>query len=195
MIHRNILGVLFATLTLGQVVWSQEVQTDPQTGVQYQVTGRQAYQRVVPETHVEQRPYTVYTERLTTEYQPSYRTAYTPVTEYSWEPYMANRWNPFSQPTVAYHYVPHTRWDTRTEVTQVPLTRHDFVPEQHTQSVAVTTQRVVNEEQLTRVAMSGSNGADPFGAKTASTAGSQIGGVATLQQDPPKQGSAFVDRR
>ncbi len=195
MIHRHILSALFAMLALGQISWAQEVQTDPQTGVQYQITGRQVSQRIVPETHLEQRPYTVYTERLSTEYQPQYHTSYSPVTEYSWEPYMANRWNPFSQPTVAYHYVPHTRWDMRTEETQIPLTRHDFVPEQRTQTVAVSTQRVVNEEHITRVAMSGGNSNDPFASRTASTSGTPIGGVATLQQDPPKQGNAFVDRR
>ena len=195
MIHRNILGALFATLALGQIAWAQETQIDPQTGVQYQITGRQVYLRPQSETHIEQRPYTVYTERLSTEYQPSYHTVYTPVTEYSWEPYLANRWNPFSQPTVAYHYVAHTRWDTRTEETQIPLTRHDFVPEQRMAQVPVTTQRMVSEEHITRVAMSGSNGSDPFASKTASTGGSQIGGVATLQQDPPKQGNAFVDRK
>ena len=192
MIHRHILSALFATLAFSQFSWGQQIETDPQTGVQYQVT-RQVYKRPVSETHIEQRPYTVYTERLSTELQPSYKTVTTPVTEYSWEPYLANRWNPFSQPTVGYHYVPHTRWDSRVEESQIPLTRHDFVPEQRTAQIPVTTQRLVDEEHITRVALSGSSGSDPFASRTASTA--QIGGVATLQQDPPKQGSAFVDRR
>ncbi|HZZ27446.1 MAG TPA: hypothetical protein VFE46_05505 [Pirellulales bacterium] len=184
MIHRNILGVLFASLALAQVAWAQQIETDPQTGVQYQVT-RQVYKRPVSETHIEQRPYVAYSEQQSIEYQPSYHTVYTPVTEYSWEPYMANRWNPFSSPTVGYHYVAHTRWDTRTEVTQVPLTRHDFVPEQHMAQVPVTTQRLVDEEHITRVALSGGSGTDPFTNRTVANGSSQIGGVA-LQQDPPK---------
>ena len=192
MIHRHFLGALIATLALTQIAWAQQIETDPQTGVQYQVTGRQVYKRPVSETHIEERPYTVYTEHLTTEYQPSYRTVYTPVTEYSWEPYLANRWNPFSQPTVGYHYVPHTRWEMRTEENQVPLTRHDFVPEQRVAQVPVTTQRFVDEEHVTRVAMSNTGGSDPFANRTAST--SQIGGVATLPQDPPRQGNAFDKR-
>ena len=73
MIHRHILSALFATLALSQFSWAQQIETDPQTGVQYQVT-RQVYKRPVSETHIEQRPYTVYTERMSTEYQPSYRT-------------------------------------------------------------------------------------------------------------------------
>jgi len=186
MIHRHFLSALFAVLALGQLSLAQEIQTDPQTGVQYQVTGRYVNQRPVSETHIEQRPYTVYTERLTTEYQPSYRSIYTPVTEYSWEPYLANRWNPFSQPTVAYKYVPHTRWDSRVEETQIPLTRHDFVPEQRVAQVPVTNVRMATEEHITRMAMTG-NGSDPFASRTAST--QQIGGVANLQAgDPPKQG-------
>src|SRR5215813_6858196 len=152
MIHRHTLAAVVATLTLSCSAWAQQIETDPQTGVQYQVT-RQVYKRPVSVTQVEQRPYTVYTERLTTEYHPTYKTSYTPVTEYTWEPYMANRWNPFSQPTVAYRYVPHTRWDTRTEETQVPLTRHDFVPEQRVAQVPVTTQKFVDEEHTIRTAM------------------------------------------
>jgi hypothetical protein len=189
MIHRHILSALFVTLALGQFSWAQQLETDPQTGVQYQVT-RQVYKRPVSETHIEQRPYTVYTERMSTEYQPSYRTVSTPVTEYTWEPYLANRWNPFAQPNVAYRYVPHTRVDTHLETTQIPLTRHDFVPEQRTAQVPVTTQRLVDEEHITRYAVSGGGSSDPFANRS-----SQIGGVATLQQDPPKQGNAFVDRR
>jgi hypothetical protein len=191
MIHRHFLGALFATLALSQLSWAQQIETDPQTGVQYQVT-RQVYKRPVSETRIEQRPYTVYTERLSTEYQPSYKTMYTPVKEYTWEPYLANRWNPFSQPTVGYHYVPHTRWEMRTEENQIPLTRHDFVPEQRVAQVPVTTQRLVDEEHITRVAVSGSSSSDPFANRASAP---QIGGVATLQQDPPKQGNAFVDRR
>jgi hypothetical protein len=188
MIHRHFLSALVAVMALGRLSLAQEVQTDPQTGVQYQITGRSVTQRPVSETRIEQRPYTVYTERLTTEYQPSYRSIYTPVTEYSWEPYMANRWNPFSQPTVAYKYVPHTRWDSRVEESQIPLTRHDFVPEQRVAQVPVTTQRMVSEEHITRMAMTG-NGSDPFASRTAST---QIGGVANLQAgDPPKQGNGL----
>lgn len=188
MIHRHFLSALVAVMALGRLTLAQEVQTDPQTGVQYQITGRSVTQRPVSETHIEQRPYTVYTERLTTEYQPSYRSIYTPVTEYSWEPYMANRWNPFSQPTVAYKYVPHTRWDSRVEESQIPLTRHDFVPEQRVAQVPVTNTRMVSEEHISRMAMTG--GSDPFASRTAST--QQIGGVANLQAgDPPKQGNGL----
>ncbi|HEY2762362.1 MAG TPA: hypothetical protein VGI75_16500, partial [Pirellulales bacterium] len=108
--------------------------------------------------------------------------------EYSWEPYLANRWNPFAQPTVAYHYVPHTRWDVRTEEQQIPVVRHDVVPEQHTAQVPVVTQRWADVEHITRMAVNTIPGGDPFnGTATASV---PTGGVA-LQQDPARQGSTF----
>jgi hypothetical protein len=164
------------------------IQTDPQTGIQYRVTGRQVYKKPVSDTHVEERPYTVYTEHVSTEYQPSYRNVYSPVTEYSWEPYMANRWNPFSQPTVGYRYVPHTRWDMRTEESQIPVTHRDMVPEQRVAHVPVVTQRWVDEEHITRVAVSGGAG-DPFSGTA--TASRPLGSTGTLSSDPPKQGTAW----
>src|SRR5260221_11674285 len=110
-------------------------------------------QQLLTERHVENRPYTVYTDRATVEYQPSYQNVYTPVTEYTWEPYLANRWNPFSQPSVAYHYVPHTRWDVRTDAQQIPVTRHETVAEQRTAQVPVVSQRWVDVEHVTRMAV------------------------------------------
>ena len=153
MIHRHFLAGCIALLSVGQMARAQEIQTDPQTGLKYQMTCRQLGKQFVTETHVENRPYTVYTDRTTTEFQPSYQNVYTPVTEYSWEPYLANRWNPFSQPTVDYHYVPHTRWDVRTEEQQIPVVRTKRLPEQHTAQVPVVTQRWVDVEHITRMAV------------------------------------------
>jgi hypothetical protein len=189
MIHRNILAALVAGLAFVPSVRADDIQTDPQTGIQYRITGRQVIPRPVTETHVEERPYTVYTEHVSTEYQPSYRNVYTPVTEYSWEPYLANRWNPFSQPTVAYRYVPHTRWDTRTEESQIPVTRHDMVPEQRVAHVTVVTPHMVNEEHITRVAVSG-GASDPF-SNTATASRPNIGSTGTLPSDPPKTGASW----
>jgi hypothetical protein len=184
MIHRQFIAVLVVALSFVSSVRAEDIQTDPQTGTQYRVTGRQVYQRPVSETHIEQRPYTVYTEHVSTEYQPSYRNVYSPVTEYSWEPYLANRWNPFSQPTVAYRYVPHTRWDMRTEESQIPITRRDMVPEQRVASVPVVTQRMENVEHITRVAVAGGAG-DPF-SSTATASRTNIGSTGQLTSDPPK---------
>ena len=167
---------------------AEDIQVDPQTGVQYRVTGRQVYQRPVSETHIVERPYTVYTEHVSTEYQPSYRNVYTPVTEYSWEPYLANRWNPFSQPTVAYRYVPHTRWDMRTEESQIPITRRDMVPEQRVAQVPMVTTRMENVEHITRVAVAGG---DPFSNTATASRTNAIGSTGALTSDPPKTGAAW----
>jgi hypothetical protein len=48
----------------------------------------------------------------------------------------------------------------------------------------VTTQRWVDVEHVTRVAVN-NNGSDPF--STTASAAKPIGGVATLNQDPPRQ--------
>jgi hypothetical protein len=177
MLHRTAFASFIALIFVATAA-AQEVQTDPQTGQQYQITGRQIWKKPVSDTHIEERPYTVYTDRSTTEYHPTYQTVLTPVTEYQWEPYMAGRWNPFSSPHVEYKYVPHTRWDSRTEEVHIPVVKHDLVPEQRVMRVPVVTQRWVDEEHITRVPVS-------QGSTMAST--SQIGGVANLQNDPPRQ--------
>ena len=185
MIHRHFISA-FVVLAAANLASAQEYQTDPTTGQQYRVTGRQTFKVPVSETHLVPQTSTVYTERVSTEYQPNYRTVYSPVTEYSWEPYVANRWNPFASPTVNYHYAPHTRWDTRTEMTQVPLTRRELVPEQRVTQIPVVTQRFEDHEIVSRVAMTP-------GSSDNSLATRPIGGVANLQNDPPK--NTFESRR
>ena len=113
MIHRHIFASLFVVAVASPAAWAQQTEVGPD-GRTYQVT-KQVYTRATPETRYVDQPYTVYTPRTTTEYHSSSRTVYTPVTEYQWEPYVANRWNPFSQPSVQYRYVPHTRWEMRNE--------------------------------------------------------------------------------
>ena len=163
MIHRHFFAGCIALLSVGQMAHAHEIQTDPQTGHEvsndWPAIEQAARHRIARR---ESAVHGVHGDRTTMEYQPSYRNVYTPVTEYSWEPYLANRWNPFSQPTVAYHYVPHTRWDVRTEEQQVPVVRHDVVPEQHTAQVPVVTQHWADVEHITRMAVNSTPGGDPF---------------------------------
>jgi hypothetical protein len=189
MIHRHFLATLIAVLALGQAAWAEDLQ-NPQTGTQYRVTGRQTYKVVVPDTHIEERPYTVYTDHVTTELHPTYRNIYTPVTEYSWEPYLANRWNPFSQPSVAYRYVPHTRWDVRTEESQVALTKHEMQPEQRVAQVPVTTSHIEDREVVTSVAVNNSSAP-----RTIASSGDPFSSTATASRPADAKPSSFVDRR
>jgi hypothetical protein len=189
MIHRHFLLGVFAALATCQLSFADDVRyvQDP-NGATVRET-RRTVKRPVSETQIVENQSTVYTDRVTTEYQPSTRTLYSPVTEYAWEPYLANRWNPMASPSVQYRYVPHTRWEMRTEETQVPVTRRELVPETRISRVPVTATRFVDEEQISRVAVSNP---DPFG--NSAVAARPIGGQ-TLGGDPPRQASNSPDRR
>ena len=161
-----------------------------QDGVRYYQDGgvtyrevRRVVQRPVVETRLEQRQQTVYQPQYTTEVVPTTRTVYTPVTEYRWEPRWHNTWNPFSSPYVAYHLTPNTRWDARAEQSQQTVTRYNVVPQTQTVQVPVTTQRVVNEEIVSRMPV---QGAVPAGAVTTEVARQTVGGISKLENDPPR---------
>jgi hypothetical protein len=193
MIHRHFFAGLIAALALGKLSLADDVRyTTDANGVQYQETHRMV-KRPVSETQIVENQQTVYTNRVTTEYQPNYRTVYSPITEYAWEPYLANRWNPLASPSVQYRYVPHTRWETRTEEVHVPVTRSELVPEQRITRTPVVTQRFVDEEQISRVAVSNS------GQFSNTTVASRPIGGTSLSGDPPRSASSpaatFVDRR
>ena len=88
--------------------------TDPETGLVYRQVKR-TIDRPVTQTRMEKQTQTVLRPETVTESRPSTRTVYTPIVEHSWEPRIHNRWNPFQRPTVAYHHVPRTRWEARSE--------------------------------------------------------------------------------
>jgi hypothetical protein len=69
----------------------------------------------------------VYRSRLTTEYRPVQRTIVVPRVEYVYEQRLHGWWNPFVEPHVAYHLVPRTRWETRQQTVQLPVTYWEMV--------------------------------------------------------------------
>ncbi|WP_231612198.1 hypothetical protein [Novipirellula galeiformis] len=121
--------------------------TDPQTGIVYrQVT--KTIERPVVETKTEQREQTIYRPQTVTETKPEARTVYTPIVQYEWQPRLEGRWNPFRQPTVAYHSVPQTRWESRNEVVHRTNTRTEWIAEKRTVEVP---QRLVRMEREQKV--------------------------------------------
>ena len=100
------------------------------------------------------------------------------------------RWNPFVQPYFAYHYVPHTRWEQKTEVTDAPVSCCRLVPETQIVEVPVTTRRMASEEVISRVAVSGvgSSPLRPIPRSHSLARGERIGGIARLTNDPPRHG-------
>ena len=192
MIHRPLLATLLLLALLGPD-WSSadEVRYYEQNGVTYCETRRTVQQRV-PDTVIRERPQTVYREQLSTEIEERARTYWTPVTEYRWEAFWAGRWNPFATPYQAYRYVPRTRWEKRTEVVQVPVTRRGVVPETRTVRTPVAAWRTVQREEISRVAVSGRPGAAPLVPVDvpALARREQVGGLSRLDNDPPRQGTS-----
>ncbi len=140
------LGSLFATAT------ADEVNYEVKDGVRYQVT-RRVVQRPITETRYEQREYTTYRERYTTNMQETQRTYQVPVTQQQWVPGYQRTWNIFAPPVLSYRLMPVTRWETRTETVRIPTTKRDFIPEKAVQQVPITSQRIVEDEIVSRVAV------------------------------------------
>lgn len=145
-------------------------------GVTYRET-RQVVRRPVVETRLEARDCTIYRDKLTTEVQDVPRSIPVAITEYHWVPVVRRSWNPFAPPYVAYEMVPQTRWETRNDVVKATVTRRQVVPEKVTQQVPVTTQRYVEDEIISRVAVS----TRPAGAANTAIAGTP---PATLPVNP-----------
>ncbi len=174
-----VLGLCACTAVAG----AQEVRYFDKDGVTYRET-RQVVQRPVTSTTIQQREQTVYRQQVTTETREQVRTVQTPVVEYQWVPRLHGRWNPFVQPYIVHEQVPVTRWEAHTEVVNVPVTRSEWVPETRMVDVPVLTQTMANEEVISRVAIG------PSGTTTsAATSGTSLGGVARLENDPPRDGT------
>lgn len=108
--------------------------TDPATGIVYRKEYK-TVERPVVETRMEQKVVTVSTPQTVSELEPVSQTYFTPVVRYGLEPRWHGVWNPFVPDTLAYHYVPRTQWEARTETYNRVKTSTRWVAEQ----------RVVNE--------------------------------------------------
>lgn len=153
-------------------------------GVTYREV-RSIRKRPVVETHYQQRERTVYREQLEHNTHTSVRSYLTPVTEYQLQPRWHNVLNPFAPAHVAYHYVPVTRWETRTEEVRRPVVTRSLVPETTVVNVPVTEHRMVDEEVVTRTAVN-STGLSGSAANVASRP--IIVGGQQLANDPPRDG-------
>lgn len=176
-----------------------------ENGVTYRETRRKVA-RPVAETRWEDQPRTVYREKVTCDCIDVPRSYYVQVSDWQWESYIANRWNPFAQPYVAQRLVPRTRWELRSDTVRVPNPRRELTSELVTVRVPTTTTRLVEEEYISRVAVSvrptasspssqlasgqPTPAAPPAGPGMASAMANSIGGVARLDSDPPRAGSS-----
>ena len=174
-------------------------------GITYYDTYR-TVQRHVTETSNQQTTRTVYKVQLSTEIRDVTRTWLCPVTTYRAETELVGKWNFFIKPYEETHWVSETQWVPHSEVVKMPVTCQKLVPETQTIQVPVTTQKLVCENILvSRVMVSGAS--PPSTAASGPVArpaqqntpvptpvqryqplqqGEQIGGVARLNQDPPR---------
>ena len=121
-------------------------------GVTYRET-RQVVRRPVVETHMEARECTVYRDKFTTEVQETPRSIPVAITEYHWVPVWHRPWNPWGAPYLTYQMQPQTRWETRNDTVKTSVVRRQTVPEKITQQVPVTSQRFVEDQIVTTVAV------------------------------------------
>ena len=120
--------------------------TDPATGYVYRRVTR-TIERPVVETQMQTRQQTIYRPQTVTETRPETKTVYTPVVEYRWEPRLEGRWNPFRQPRIAYHYVPHTNWEARSQTVQRTTRRTQWVAEKREVTVPQRLTRIEREQK------------------------------------------------
>lgn len=148
MSHRYLSTLILFALVLPAA--ADEVRYYTENGVTYRET-RRLVQRPVTETSTQQSTRTVYREQWTTEQREYVRVSWAPVTEYRYEQFWAGVYNPFREPYLAARYVPHTRWEQRSERVTLPVHIRNVTPETQTVSTPVTRTRFVTEELVDRV--------------------------------------------
>lgn len=180
-----------ALTTLGAAAsHAQDVRyTTGENGTTYRET-RQVTRHLVADVVHQDVPRTVYREQASVQLQDINRVYAVPVTEYRRESYWRGRWNPFVQPYLAERIVPYTRWETRAETVKLPVTTRQLVAETQIDKVPVVTHRYVDGEVVSRVPVGG--GASNLVAAPSAggvSSGTVVGGVARLDNDPPRQGT------
>ena len=189
MVDRQIIAVLLIFVWTG-LARADEVRYYEKDGVTYCET-RCTVQQRVPESRMEERTKTVYREELATETRKTQRDYWAPVTDYRWESFWVGRWNPLAEPYLAYKYVPHTRWEKRTEVVDVPMPVRRMVPETRTVRQPVAGFKTVQREEVVSLAVVGGGGPKaPYWATGTPMLAQrpQIGGLSRLDNGPPRRG-------
>lgn len=154
--YRHPLAVaLVAPLVFCVSAKADETRDYEENGVTYRETRRVVNEPVTDIQCVEQQRTVGFREQLNVQMCDQTRSYIVPVTEYRVESYWRGRFNPFVQPYLAQRLVPYTRYETRVETVKTPVATRQLLPITSTVKVPVTTQRVVQREIISRVAISG----------------------------------------
>ena len=173
--NRHPLAVaLFAQFVFCLSARADETRDYEENGVTYRETRRTVSEPVTEIQCVDQQRTVGFREQVDVQMCDQTRTYFVPVTEYRLEAHWRGRFNPFVQPYLAQRIVPYTRYETRVETFKTPVATRQLLPITSTVKVPVTTQRVVQREIVSRVAISGtptravpSPSSDPFASSTA----------------------------
>lgn len=192
---RQVMAAVAALLAIGRGATADEVRTVTDDQGQ---TWREVHRTVqwpVTETQCLDRQQVVYHEKVDVQMCDSVRSYQVPVTEWRLESYWRGRYNPFVEPYLAQRMVPYTRWETRTELVKVPITRRDLVPVAQTVKTPYTTQRIISQDVLVSRQLISSTGTSLATAPTPipSSQSTQIGGVARydrMDRQPPARVAA-----
>jgi hypothetical protein len=199
LIRQLIIIPALTSISLLSSLGADEVRYFELGGITYRET-RRTVQRPVWETKMQQTTRTVYKEEYYTETKDVTQVYWCPVTTYRAETYWVGRWNPFVEPYLATEWIPETCWQQHTQVLKMPVTCRRLVPQTQTVQAPVNTQKYVSQEVVSRVAVSGpapqvvpqaAPAATPTLVRRASGSigyGEPIGGIARLNQDPPRYG-------
>lgn len=151
-------------------------------GVTYQVTRTP---KSIPVTEMRTEQHKTYVPQTTVQYQSYPQTYVAPVTQYQWVARQRNWWNPFARPYWTTQLEPVTTWQAQQGSVQVPTTRTDWVENNVTRQVPITTYQTV--EDVHKVAVR----AAPTGAlgnTTAIASRPDSYGGQQMTSDPPRTG-------
>jgi hypothetical protein len=190
LIRRGLMAALAAGLFTVPAVGEEDVRYYEENGVTYRETRRTVH-RPVTQTEYVERDRIVYRPETRAESRDIYRTYQVPVTEYRWEAQLRGRFNPFVRPYWVNEYVPRTFVETRSEVVKEPYLRQELVAETRTERVPIVSQRLVEEQITSRVAVSGGGApirVAPESSNGAIVSSQRLGGVGEVKSDPPRYG-------
>ncbi|MGW8256906.1 MAG: hypothetical protein ACWGMZ_05425 [Thermoguttaceae bacterium] len=194
-----VVSVIGSIYFLAATAAADEVRYYNENGITYRET-RRTVQRPVCETKMQHTTRTVYKEELYTETKDVTQVYWLPLTTYQPDIYWVGRWNPFVEPYLETRWIPKTCWRQQTQVVKMPVACRRLVPKTQTIQTPVNTQKFVTEEVVSRVAVCGRS-PQAMQAPTSATTptlvprysgsingGEPIGGIARLNQDPPRYG-------
>jgi len=176
-------------LALGWLI-AAVVASDAPAQVTYEQSGGVTFQvtrtpKSIPVTEMRTEQHKTYVPQTTTQYQSYQQTYVTPVTQYQWVARQHGIWNPFVRPYWTTELEPVTTWQAAQGTVQVPTTRTDWVENNITRQVPVTTYQTVMAETREPIRI-----AAPSNGTAVATRPDSYGGT-QMTSDPPRSGTEY----